>query len=291
MALFSLGKGLFEMSWTQAPFKKYLALLAFYFVLALVLTYPLALNLTTHIPGHDTDGPAQTWSLWWTRYALLDLDRAPFTTDYLFYPLGLNLVAYTPVFLNGILSIPLQLAFGVVPAQNVMVWFALVSGAFGAYLFARAARARVSGENGAAVEVGAVLGGALYGFGAWHLNYVVAGHFMLISSQWLPYYALYLLHLDPNPPLVGADQRVRPPEQRGADQSLVGADLRVRPPLRVCLPEGWQIGAWLSLFLVLTAWTELTFVPFLALLTLLYLSYLFLAQRRAFVSSLGKLAL
>ena len=81
--------------------------------------------------------PAQTWSLWWTRYALLDLGQPPFTTDYLFYPFGLNLVAYTPVFLNGVLSVPLQLAFGVIVAQNLMVYFALVTGAFGAYLFVR----------------------------------------------------------------------------------------------------------------------------------------------------------
>ena len=40
-----------------------------------------------------------------------------------------------------------------------------------------------------------MVAGALYGFGAWHLNYVVAGHFMLISNQWLPFYALYLVRL------------------------------------------------------------------------------------------------
>ncbi|MBI4673543.1 MAG: hypothetical protein HY741_17965 [Chloroflexi bacterium] len=266
---------------------KTLAVLAFYFFLAVVLTYPLALHLGTHIPGHDTDGPAQTWSLWWTRFALLDLGRAPFTTDYLFYPLGLNLVAYTPVFLNGLLSIPLQLAFGVIVAQNAMVYFALVTGAYGAYLFVRECLAPVGSAMSAAAnerysersvrnerrfvpmagdgtlhvgnerrfipaaegtlrrafhtELAAVLAGAVYGFGAWHLNYVVAGHFMLISNQWLPYYALYLVRLE----------------------------------------KGWRNAVMLGLFLILTAWTELTFVPFLALLTIFYLAYLLVARRGA----------
>lgn len=225
-----------------APAKKYLTLLAFYFLLALVLTFPLALHLNTHIPGHDTDGPAQTWSLWWTRYALLDLGQAPFTTDYLFYPLGLNLVAYTPVFLNGILSIPLQFVFGVIVAQNLMVLFALTSGAFGAYLFVREIFAGIEGEK-QHTEGAAILAGALYGFGAWHLNYVVAGHFMLLSNQWLPYYALYLVRL----------------ARRNASR---------------------RDGAMWGVFLVLTGWTELTFLPFLALLTLFYLAYWLLMQRR-----------
>lgn len=229
-----------------APVKKYLALLALYLLLALVLTYPLALHLNTHIPGHDTDGPAQTWSLWWTRYALLDLGRAPFTTDYLFYPLGLNLVAYTPAFLNGILSLPLQFVFGVIVAQNLMVLFALTSGAFGAYLFVRQVLRDPKGLPH--TELAAVTAGALYGFGAWHLNYVVAGHFMLLSNQWLPYYALYLVRLG----------------RRDAS---------------------WRDGGMLGLFIVLIGWTELTFLPFIAILTLLYFVYWVVTQRPPFTES------
>lgn len=232
--------------------KTYLSILALYTFLALVLTYPLALHFTNSIPGHDTDGPAQTWSLWWTRFAILDLGRAPFTTDYLFYPLGLNLVAYTPAFLNGILSIPFQEIFGVIISQNLMVLFALVTGAFGAYLFVgeilagtkppRSTRGSCSHETSmVSTEAASILAGALYGFGAWHLNYVVAGHFMLISNQWLPYYALYLIRLE-----------------RGKLHDAI----------------------MLGLFLVLTTWTELTFAPFLSLLTFFYLIYLLIHYRR-----------
>lgn len=228
---------------------KIFALFAFYLFLAVVLTYPLASQLDTHIPGHDTDGPAQTWSLWWTRYALLDLGRAPFTTDYLFYPLGLNLVAYTPVFLNGILSIPIQLIFGVIVAQNLLVYGALALGAFGAFLFTREILARLNLAQARYADGAAMLAGALYGFGAWHLNYVVAGHFMLISNQWLPYYALYLLRLG----------------------------------------KGWRNAFMLALFLIFTAWTELTYLPFLALLTIFYLAYLLIVKRRALKQTISSL--
>lgn len=221
-----------------------LIVLTLYFALALALTYPLALHLGTHIPGHDTDGPAQTWSLWWVPFALFNRNVLPFTTDYLFYPLGMNLVAYTPTFLNGILSIPLQFIFGTIAAQNVMVWLSLVAGAYGAFLLAREVLARAESRETPSVLVSqsetktlgvlaAVLAGAVYGFGAWHLNYVVAGHFMLISNEWIPFYTLFLIR---------------------SDKSLKNAALA-------------------GLFLVLTVWTELTFVPFLALLTAFYVVY------------------
>lgn len=215
----------------------HLILLFVYLALALILTYPLALHPGTHIPGHDTDGPAQTWSLWWVPFALFNRQALPFSTDYLFYPLGINLVAYTPTFLNGIISIPLQFVFGTIVAQNLIVFLSLAASAYGAFLLAREVLARA----GRSSDFAAALAGAVYGLGAWHLNYVVAGHFMLISNEWIPFYALFLLR---------------------SDKSI-------------------KSGVLAGLFLVLTAWTELTFVPFLALLTAFYVLYLMGLSLRA----------
>ncbi len=208
--------------------------LVLYFVLALALTYPLAWNFTTHGPGHGVDDPAQTWSLWWMRYALFDLGVSPLATDYIFFPIGINLVAYTPAFFNGVLSLPLQFAFDVIPAQNSIVFFALIAGGYGAYLLARALLAPLR-FTASQRTLAAMLAGAFYAFGAWHINFLTAGHFMLLSNQWIPYFALFLFR---------ARER----------------------PLRN--------GALAGIFLALNAWTELTFVPFLALLTFFYLLYL-----------------
>ncbi len=218
-------------------FNRDAAVLVVYFLLALVSTYPLVTQLTTHGPGHGVDDPAQTWSLWWFKYALFDLGANPLQTDFIFYPLGINLAAYTPTFLNGLLSIPLQFVAGVIVAQNLIVYFALVAGGYGAFLLAREVLSRSWVDS----DLGAALAGAVYAFGAWHINYVIAGHFMLLSNAWIPFYALYLLRFD---------------------------------------RQSWRSGALAGLFFALAAWTELTFALFLGILTLLYLCYIAVTTRR-----------
>src|SRR5512147_3039106 len=85
-----------------------------YLVLAIVLTYPLVLNFATHITGDGSDDPALAWNLWWVPYSIINLGRSPIYTDYMFYPIGLNLAFYTLTYLNAFLSIPFQYAFNVI---------------------------------------------------------------------------------------------------------------------------------------------------------------------------------
>ncbi len=214
-------------------------ILVVYLLLALALTWPLAARLATHNLGEGVDDPALTWALWWTRFALLDLGASPLQTDYIFYPVGVNLVAYTPTFLNGIVSIPLQFAFGVVAAQNLLVFFALVAGGYGTLLLARETMARAGIAPCRRTDLAAALAGAFYAFGAWHFHYVAGANFFLLHNQWLPFYALYLLRWSQQP---------------------------------------FRSGARAGIFLVLTAWTELTFTVFLAILTGLYLLYVIAGQ-------------
>lgn len=173
---------------------RHVFVVVFYLALAIVLTWPLIAHFQTHVPGQGVDDPAQTWSLWWVRYALLDLGISPLTTDHLFYPVGINLVAYTPTFLNGVLSIPLQLIFGVIPATNIIIYFAFVMNGYGAFLFTRDVLARCKINS----DVAAFLAGSFYAFGAWHVHYADATY-MLLSCEWIPFYVFYLLRLERNP--------------------------------------------------------------------------------------------
>lgn len=208
--------------------------LAVYLLLALVLTFPLVLHFTTHGPGHGVDDPSQTWSLWWLKFAIFNRGSSPLFSDYVFYPLGLNLVAYTPTFLHGVISLPLQFLFGVIVAQNLLVLFSLAVGGFGTFLFVQQVLAQIGIREDSKRTIAAALAGAVYAFGAWHLNYLVAGHFMLLSNEWLPFFALCLVRLNNG---------------------------------------SWRAGALAGLFLVMATWTELTFAPFLTILTVLYVIY------------------
>ena len=51
-------------------------------------------------------------------------------SNLIYYPIGVNLVAYTSTFLNAVLALPLQFVFVVIVAQNLYTWSALVLGGY-----------------------------------------------------------------------------------------------------------------------------------------------------------------
>ncbi len=217
-----------------------LAILFLYSLLAIVLTVPLIFHFTTHQPGHGVDDPALTWAMWWMRYALFDLGVNPLMSDYVFYPLGINLGAYTPTFLNGIVALPFQFVFGVVVAQNLIVYLSLVAGGYGTLLLVREIFAQLRIPRTMQADCAATLTGAFYAFGAWHVNYVWGANFFLLSNEWIPFCVLFLLRFD---------QSTR------------------------------RAGILAGLFVAMQAWTEMTFALFLAIFAALYLPYLFFTQR------------
>ncbi|MBI3536888.1 MAG: hypothetical protein HY070_04945 [Chloroflexi bacterium] len=169
------------------PRRDFFILLA-YSALALALTFPLISNFSTHVAGVETDAPTLAWNLWWVKYSIFNLRVSPLATDYLFYPVGIDLVAYTLTLFNGLLSLPIQFTTNLIAANNALVIFSLTLSAFGMYLLARdrLRRARLD-------ERGALFAGALYGLGSYHLNYVALGRPELVANQWMPFYFFYLI--------------------------------------------------------------------------------------------------
>lgn len=102
--------------------------------LTLLFTYPLVRHFATHVPGDGRDDPSLVWNLWWVKHALVDLHVNPLTTDFLFYPIGVNLSFYTLTLLNGVVSIPLQALFGLVAASNLLLVLSFVLSGYGTYL-------------------------------------------------------------------------------------------------------------------------------------------------------------
>jgi hypothetical protein len=199
-----------------------------YIALAPVFTFPLLLYLDSRVPGRGVDEPALLWSLWWVRHSLLELGQSPLNCDFLFYPLGVNLVAFTATFLNGLLSIPLQSVFSLTVTTNLMAFIVLVLSGYGAFLLAR----EVLSQQGVKSDLAAAVAGAFYAFGAWHVTYLAAGQYHVLSSEWLPFYAVCLLRLG---------------------------------------RASWRNAALAGLLFAATAWSELTFGSFVPILTVLFL--------------------
>ncbi len=158
------------------------AILLLYILLAILLTYPLILNFTHAVPGHGADDPYLAWNIWWVKWSLLDLRSNPLFSDYNFYPIGVNLGTYTLTLLNGLLSIPVQLAWDVIPADNLVVLFSISMAAFGAYLLVT----DLLGRKTPAARTGAITAGLIYGFASYRFNYLYLGHLNFNSNEWLP---------------------------------------------------------------------------------------------------------
>ncbi len=217
-----------------------LLLLLVYFLLAIALTWPTILHLPTHLPGDGSDDPAIAWNLWWVKYALLNARQTPFQTNFMFYPLGINLAFYTLTTLNALTALPLTLNLGLVTASNLHMLFTFVIGGYGTFLLTRyiltenpfadaGPRSPVPGL----IWASAAIAGGFYAFASSKLFYIALGQFNIASSQWVPLAILYVLRTRRDPH-------------------------RLKNPLMA------------GLFLSLQAWTELTYASFLLVFMGLY---------------------
>ena len=217
----------------------HLLVLAGYILFALVLTWPVAARLDTHVPGDGADDPPLTWNLWWVQDALLDQGTNPFDCDYLFYPLGINLAFYTLTVLNGLLSIPLQAVAGLIPATNLLLLSSFVLSGYGTFLLAQYVLSRHAGVERRERAAGLIAllpafgAGLLYAFASSKLAYAALGQWNIASSQWIPFYVLCLLRM--------------------GDQ-----------------PRRWRYPLLAALFLLFQAYAELTYASFLVLFTALW---------------------
>src|SRR5207237_2477357 len=107
----------------------------------------------------------------------------PYWTPLLYAPYGIPLYLHTLNLFNGVVTLPVQLTFGVTAAYNTVVFLSFVLAAYFAYLLV----AQVSGSR-----VAGFAGGVIYAFGSYHMAQLL-GHMNLLASEWLPAYVLCLL--------------------------------------------------------------------------------------------------
>lgn len=184
----------------QPTWRLHLVVLLVYLALAVLLTWPTAAHVATHLSGDGGDDPAIAWNLWWVPHALLTLQSTPLHTDFMFYPIGINLAFYTLTTLNALTALPLTLTLGVVTASNLHIWFTMTAGGYGAFLLAR----QLGNRAGPAAFAGVV-----YAFASSQLFYLSLGQFNIASSHWLPYVVLFVIRArrdmrSPRAPLLAA---------------------------------------------------------------------------------------
>ena len=178
----------------------HLAALLGYLLATFIFTWPLALNFTTAIPGDSFDGWQNYWNLWWLKDALVARQVNPLFTDILYHPTGVGLYFHTLNPFNGLATMPVQLAFGLIPAYNVVVLFSWTLAGYGMFLLTR----WLIGVEGhghsftpggwrafVADFVPPFLAGLVFTLSPFHMAHLL-GHMQVMSLQWIPFYVLFL---------------------------------------------------------------------------------------------------
>lgn len=174
-------------------YRHHLVALLGYLALTLLMTYPLARQFAWAIPGDGFDGWQNVWNLWWVKQALLVEGSSPYFTRLLDFPDGVYLYFHTLNIFNGFSFLPFTLNGGPLVAYNVAVLFSFVAGGYGAYLLALYSLGRLTPCTWRRpAHLAAFLGGAVFTFAPYHMAHLL-GHMQLISLEWLPFYALFMM--------------------------------------------------------------------------------------------------
>jgi len=151
--------------------------------LTLVLTYPLPLRMTTHLAGDDYDVWGRPWVTWWTKKALCEGHRL-YYTNWLFYPHGISVVYHTFSHPNTAIALLLEPLTGPIAAHNVTILLAYALSGFSAYLLA----GYLTGDAGPGL-----VAGLIFAFSTYHVDQ--SSHPIILSTQWIPLWVLYVLRL------------------------------------------------------------------------------------------------
>jgi len=196
----------------------HLWVLLLYGALAVIMTWPLVTQITSHVPGSDIwayDEYTFLWNIWYFKHALIDQLSTPLHTDLLFFPVSMGLVMYTFNLLAAALALPIHLATDNIPlASNLVNLASTALAGYGAFLLVlhllrRAAVANdQSPVNGGAhsplfivhhssfiISAAAFIAGLIYAFASSRMVYLALGHYMIVTTQWLPFFLLYFLRV------------------------------------------------------------------------------------------------
>ena len=250
----------------------HLAILGLFLVLSLALGYPLVSRFGSHVPGTATwafDEYTFVWNTWWFKQAVVDQLSSPLHTDLLFFPLGIDLILHTYNLFNALLALPLQMVMGLPAASNLTLLISTILSGYGTFLLVRYLLGTSSREAGEAApdwppgpwdrDLSALVAGLIYAFAANRAIYAAMGHYDMVTTQWLPFYVLYLLKT-----VRSAGRSKSAPETSGQTAAGRWSGLAGGRVVRYGILAG--------LFFTLAVLAEMIFGVFLGILTLIVLA-------------------
>jgi hypothetical protein len=154
-----------------------------YFLLTVVMTWPVAEYLTTRLIGHGGDVYVHYWNNWWIGQALAR-GTSPYYTNLLFHPSGASLVYHNFGWLNIAGALALKPLAGPVGAYNIVF---LLNIALCGYAMYNLAGYLLRNRPAAFVA------GLVHAF--WPYRFIHVDHPNLVCTQWLIWFLLFLIQV------------------------------------------------------------------------------------------------
>ncbi|GIK73863.1 MAG: hypothetical protein BroJett021_28510 [Chloroflexota bacterium] len=207
--------------------RRHLFVLTAYTILSILLSWPLIAQITTHVPGVPQwafDESTFVWNIWYFKHALIDSLQSPLHSELIWFPLGIDLILYTYNFYHVLAAMPLALAVNLPFANNITLLASTVLSGYGTWLLVSYLLKRLEigdwrfGDRTAATSqspisnlqspafLAAFVAGLVYAFASNRAVYAALGHYDMVTTQWIPFYALALLRIF-DPKLAAARQR------------------------------------------------------------------------------------
>lgn len=219
---------------SSMPYRKNILIVGIYTLLTLVLTYPVSVQLSSHLAGFGGEDNLQwRWFLWWFKHALLTLQTPITQVSLLYAPLGgqqplYAISAYVPA-----LALPITLFAGPTVSFNISFLLSFILSGYTAYLLAYYLTQH---------RLAAVVAGLIFAFYPARFGYATGTFLGQLTVYLLPVYVLALLML-----------AHRPTWRRAIWTALVLACLGLTWPLHVAygifIFTGaillWQLVVWL----------------------------------------------
>jgi len=149
--------------------------------LAIVVTWPLAIQMHTHLPGISDDKLIHYWNSWWVQQAFSS-GQSPFYTRYLFYPMGVSLATHNIAWFNVLPWLLLEPIVGSVKAYNLALLLNLTLCGYTFFWFAK----ELTGDSRAAFLAGVI-------YQTWPFRLTQLDHPNLLSTLWVPVFFLFLI--------------------------------------------------------------------------------------------------
>ena len=160
-----------------------LVIVIIYTCMTIAMTWPLVVYLDSHFAGRNIDVWINQWATWWTEKAISE-GQSLYYTDLMFYPRGVSLAFHSFSHVNTALVLLLRPWLGDLGAHNATVLLAHALSGYAMFCLVR---------HIARSSLGAFFAGLVFAFFPYRMAESV--HPVLVSTQWVPLYFLFLVRL------------------------------------------------------------------------------------------------